>query len=734
MRIRAVEIRNYRSIACSGLDRCGDLNILIGKNNAGKSNVLAAIELVMSHLKRGSLAVPWHDPRREDEFNNRNIEDTIRIGVEFELSSETNESLRNALALEAPNLERSIQQISEHTVLSFVLAAAHQERGFYSFIEQIAVGDLQSRGADLSAAGIKLLSVPKSAATELASAYHTAELFRGDRSYLEHLMSDRERMRYYFREEERPLRADYLFRLAGAPRDALRPRVQAIIESAESQEAFITGVSRLLRSIEEDLTNVEAKELENPMAAFAGEVRRVPAYVHWLIERYGKIEVLPLKERREPIGPKEATLLLQFKVRRGGEERFEAIQSTVGSILGVKFNAWEAEISDSKSRTAEIDIDNFLLEVNGAGVREALRLILDLELNNASLALIEEPEVHLHPGLASTVAGYLRQKSRTVQMFVATQSTEFVDSVTFQNAYLISRDLSNQTVCQRMSAEEAVLRIPTELGLRLSSVFMFDRLVFVEGQIDEMVLRTMAGTLGLDLTKSNVGFVQMGGVRNFAHFAAEGTLELLSRRKIRMWFVTDRDERDDREVQKMVERLGERAKLIVFKRRELENYLLDDSSAISVLIGEKLDGRGGDRERPTEAEVQQAVNEEAGNLLDELVRLRLEKMFLAPMFLHVRGAEGGIEDRLDAAIKEAEGRKAKLVGAESELRADLSKTDKVQFKALVPGTLLLERVFKRFAVSFMKEKGDSERLAQFVRREQIPEELRTLLTDICGEN
>jgi AAA domain, putative AbiEii toxin, Type IV TA system len=295
------------------------------------------------------------------------------------------------------------------------------------------------------------------------------------------------------------------------------------------------------------------------------------------MREYGAVPMLHLKETRAPIGRDEAEALLTLKITRGGPEQLSKVQRTVKSLLGVEVDAFQPEgTRRGPGRPAEMDIDRFLVDANGAGVREALRLILDLELKRPSLVLIEEPEVHLHPGLEHAVYSYLRDKSQHVQMFVTTHSTSFVDSVSFQNIYLVSRDDTQRTVCQALDAGDGALKIPAELGLRLSTVFMYDRLVFVEGSSDEAVLREIAKTLDLDLAKANVGFVQMGGVRNFAHFAAQATLELLTRRNIRMWFVTDRDERDDEDVRQMLQCLGGAAVLKVLDRRELENYLLLD--------------------------------------------------------------------------------------------------------------------------------------------------------------
>ena len=104
MALRSVQIRGFRSIANSGLEKCGPLNILIGKNNAGKSNILAAIELVLLHLKQGRVAGSWPGLARrpKEEFTDWNDETVLRIGVEFDLPTEINADLRLRLTKEAP--------------------------------------------------------------------------------------------------------------------------------------------------------------------------------------------------------------------------------------------------------------------------------------------------------------------------------------------------------------------------------------------------------------------------------------------------------------------------------------------------------------------------------------------------------------------------------------------------------------------------------------------------------
>ncbi len=237
-----------------------------------------------------------------------------------------------------------------------------------------------------------------------------------------------------------------------------------------------------------------------------------------------------------------------------------------------------------------MDIDEFLVDANGAGIREALRIILDIELKTPTIVLIEEPEIHLHPGLEKAIHSCLIEKGREAQIFLVTHSTNFIDASQQQNIYVVSKSGMVTSVEEAVS-EDDILKIPGDIGLRPSMLFMFDRLVFVEGATDEEVIRTIARHKGVNLAAENVGFVKMGGSSGMGYFASEATLDLLSKRQIPMTFLIDRDERDADEIKKLATRLGDRATVCVLEQRELENYLAVPE-AVFALLHEKAKTAG----------------------------------------------------------------------------------------------------------------------------------------------
>lgn len=731
MKIQSVHARRYRSISSTSLPNCGGLNVLIGKNNAGKSNLLAAVETVIRHLKRGVISNEMQAERPQDEFTDRDTKLPFQLGIEFELSKEIAVQLCEKLKVESPHLERSIEQLRSQPSISFIVAGGVSEGNPFLFLQEIAAGQIDATRDGLGVTGIKLLSVPHATAAELYQIQKEVTDCESDAETLGNSVRDR-RLEYLFEEPRQRGRLQYLFtdRVHLSSAQVYR-RVETLFQTAKDQSQFTTGINELIAELKAKINGLRAQETTTPLKAFAGDFKVPPAYALWLMKEYGSIDLLHLRENKRAIGRDEAEQLLNLKVRRGGPERLHVIQSTVRSLLGVNVDAFQSErIRGDRERTAEMDVDEFLVEANGAGIREALRLILDLELKEPSLALIEEPEVHLHPGLENAVHAYLREKSQTMQFFVTTHSTNFVDSISFQNVYLVSRDAQKKTVCEPVIAGDEVAKIPAELGLRLSTVFMFDRLVFVEGPSDEAVFRELAIKFQVDLAQANIGFVQMGGIRNFAHFAAEGILNLLSRRRIKLWFITDRDERDDDEVLAMKKKLGDRAELYVLNKREIENYLLD-AQAVCSLLQEKS-RQAGTKQLPTEQDVKANIEELVQTLRDEVVRLRVEKRMLGPVFLHTRESKGSIEERIETGLAELDSRRARLAKEQERIAKEVADIWQTRAGEIVPASVVLQKVAAKYGLSFAKDRGDSARLARLITRAALDNELHTLMSRIVS--
>src|SRR5688572_14188561 len=75
MLLSELEIKNYRSLEAVQLEGLTKFNVLIGRNNAGKSSVFGALLRLSDHIQ--GRAIPF-ESLRTDKENNRSIE--LRLG------------------------------------------------------------------------------------------------------------------------------------------------------------------------------------------------------------------------------------------------------------------------------------------------------------------------------------------------------------------------------------------------------------------------------------------------------------------------------------------------------------------------------------------------------------------------------------------------------------------------------------------------------------------------------
>jgi hypothetical protein len=195
-------------------------------------------------------------------------------------------------------------------------------------------------------------------------------------------------------------------------------------QQTENYEEFRTAVNQRLTSSEAEINSIQETPISGDILTVGGQEHAVPAYVTSLCKCFGAEKVLYQREGREPISSVDAQRLLSARVQKGGDRLFRAFQQTVNALIGVEIDAFEDStgiITDDliqrrpvlsrrmvSERIAKLDVDNFLIQVNGSGIKEALRLLLDVKLVKPTIMLIEEPEIHLHPGLEISIRRYLK--------------------------------------------------------------------------------------------------------------------------------------------------------------------------------------------------------------------------------------------------------------------------------------------------------------------------------------
>lgn len=147
MKLDSVIIKNFRSIETARVAKCDGFNVLIGKNNSGKSNILSAINAFFICLKDGNLA-SLHPPIGIDtdffkKNNSEGIENIqpIEITQIFLLSQDEISSLKNAIIKETPQMKTAVDGITSSR-LSATIRVNRSDSPF-SFISKLAlVGEI----------------------------------------------------------------------------------------------------------------------------------------------------------------------------------------------------------------------------------------------------------------------------------------------------------------------------------------------------------------------------------------------------------------------------------------------------------------------------------------------------------------------------------------------------------------------------------------------------------------
>ncbi|WP_369357206.1 AAA family ATPase [Streptomyces sp. cg2] len=727
MRLSSIRACGFRSLLDVTLDDCGELNVLIGKNNSGKSNLLSAVRTFFDFFQAsGDVVSISPTVHRDTDWHRQSGKKLVTVDAKLSLNEQEISQLKENIALEAQQLRNALFSSSAECGIAVRLTFDGRDKPV-GYVEKVSFFSANGEGNEI-------FSMGEESAAEIALNVRRVTQAR------EEIEALNVGMEGLLRDDEFRMAKDvgisYALRThRGSLSDSQMRSLNQIIKNAASPEEFVQICRSKASQLKTEVEAVERAEIKNPVRIFSGESTAVPDYVTKLIVRIAGLRVHHLSEQRNPIGAVEARKILRLKTSRGQGAVLRGIQSVVSTLLGVQIDAFSSDEAPRRGSqlAAELDVDDFLVQVNGSGIREALRLILDYEFEKPQILLVEEPEVHLHPALETALMQYLRSVSEKCQVFLTTHSTNFLDVGSLKNVYMVSR--APETVVQLLNVSEAEEAIPQELGIRLSSLFMYDRLVFVEGPSDEQLLRIFAETLGVSFGQASVGFVTTGGARNFTHYATASTLAFLGKRNVRTVFLLDRDERNSHDLEKLRARIDGISELVVLDRRELENYLVD-ASVLARFFVIRTDGAV----QPSPEAVQEKVDKACEDLRSVAIERRALKEICAPVIprrerVIRRDADEdfltAVKRELDEvllAVQELKGSvEETLQSAEGDVAARWSGS-KVE---LIPGDEILKRVFREYDLSFNKRK-DSVGIASLMTEDEIPTEMKRIIEGLVA--
>lgn len=230
---------------------------------------------------------------------------------------------------------------------------------------------------------------------------------------------------------------------------------------------------------------------------------------------------------------------------------------------------------------------------SGFGFQAWCRLLTHVVRSSAATILVmDEPEIYLHPDLQRRLVQVLRRQSPDI--LIATHSTDLVSEAEPNELVIVDK---SRRAANRLSSSSGIGQALGALGsvqtATISQITRHRRVLFVEGD-DFTILRQFAVRLGLFDLAARAGAVPLalGGFPDVARLRAVcDAIRQAVGRPVRFAGMFDRDYRADEDVSRVQAELGTELDLVhVHGRKEIENYLLDEQG-LQVAVEEEIERR-----------------------------------------------------------------------------------------------------------------------------------------------
>lgn len=205
---------------------------------------------------------------------------------------------------------------------------------------------------------------------------------------------------------------------------------------------------------------------------------------------------------------------------------------------------------------------------------------------NNSIVLFDEPQVFLHPSAEKAIYDLVCDNSEHQYIFT-THSPILINYPVEKRLVHVSK-LNGESVFTQLGHIQEVL---SDIGVNNSDYALSDKVIFVEGQTEELVIPMILSHFGLKQIGYNYRVLNMKGTGNYftknsSMREYKGKLDLIlsgiSESPIPYKIIIDADNKTDEKLLTLRESYGD--SIIILGRREYENYFLDCYHELSEII------------------------------------------------------------------------------------------------------------------------------------------------------
>lgn len=363
----------------------------------------------------------------------------------------------------------------------------------------------------------------------------------------------------------------------------------------------------------------------------------------------------------------------------------DGIQNAFRDLLGdIRFIGVSGSLNETPKFLIGTPRGQHEIDVLSSGQAEILMIFAYLERRKFtnSVILFDGPELYLNAAIEKKIIGYLQKLTKQGNQFwIVTHSPEIINSCDKETIYRLSGGSPN--TAERVDTRNERIKTLEALGATLFAQLISQRVVYVEGDSDNDILTYFDPNIA-----HFASFIPSTGVKPLGM-----VIELLNKATKFENFraIRDRDILTDEQIEELERTSNYR--LLIWKRHEIENYLLDAEALFAVLQEHPSIKCKTEFKDPPELEGE--LKRMADSLQSVVIARRLESWMNNELFKQVKIDPNNIDESLRTICARRVAKVQKLTESELEkLRARIKNDIEMEWNQkwieLSPGKDVLE--------------------------------------------